>query len=276
MIKVNTEKCIGCGLCSQDCFLREINITEGKAVPVNKTCFDCGHCVAICPVNAITPLEGAEEVEEMKPSAYQVDSQKMLNLIRFRRTIRKYKKDAIDRDAFHDVLEAGRCSPTGTNSQEIRFVVFEKDRKELKEAALNALNALADDTLADEQSPKIMKVYAQMWKRMHREYFEDGMDRLFYDAPAVVAVIANTKYNKLTPPLDGGIACANMELVARTHGLGTCYIGFLKRAVIKSQELSDLIGIGPGEELMTSFCIGYPDVTYFRTVPRKKDKVTWR
>ena len=278
MVKVDIDKCIGCGLCKDDCLLGEIKIIDGKCSPVNKTCFGCGHCIAICPVNAVSPMDPEEESEivDMKPEEYQVDGDKLLNLIRFRRTVRKYKTDEVDREAFNKVLEAGRLSPTGMNSQEIRFVVFEKDLKELKETALKALNDLADDTLADPDSPKAMKAYAYMWRNMYKQYHENGTDGLFYDAPAVVAVIANTKYNKLTPPIDGAIACANMELMAHTMGLATCYIGFLKRAAIKDPEIDKLLGLSPHEELITSFCIGYPDVKYFRTVPRKKDKITWR
>lgn len=277
MVKVDKEKCIGCGLCKNDCLMSEIEIIDGKCSPINKTCFGCGHCIAICPVNAVSPLEGGEdEIMVMKPEDYAVDSEKLMNLLRFRRTIRKYKKTPIDRDAFNAVMEAGRISPTGMNSQEIRFVVFEKEVKELRELALRSLSDLADDILGDPDSPKAMKAYSRMWQRMNKDYFEDGKDGLFYDAPAVVAVVANTKYNKLTPPIDGAIACANIEMMARTLGLGTCYIGFLKRAAIKNPEIDRLIGIEPHEELITSFCIGYPDVKYYRTVPRKKDKVTWR
>ncbi|MDO4482641.1 MAG: nitroreductase family protein, partial [Bacillota bacterium] len=227
MVKVDKEKCIGCGLCKNDCLMNDLVITDGKCEPVNKTCIHCGHCIAVCPVNAVSPVGGGEdEITVMKPEDYAVDSEKLMNLLRFRRTIRKYKNTPIDRDDFSKVIEAGRISPTGTNSQEIRFVVFEKELKKLKEMALTSLSELADDIMADPESPKTMKIYSRMWKRMNQEYFEEGKDRLFYDAPAVVAVVADTKYNKLTPPLDGAIACANMEIMARTLGLGTCYIGF--------------------------------------------------
>ena len=65
MVIVDTEKCIGCGACEKDCLLSEIHVIEGKAVPNNKTCFNCGHCVAICPVGAVRPQTGEEEVVPM-------------------------------------------------------------------------------------------------------------------------------------------------------------------------------------------------------------------
>lgn len=276
MIRVDAEKCVGCGLCKDDCLLGEIKIADGKATPANRFCFDCGHCVAICPVNAVSSDSNVEDVIEMKPDDYKVDSRKLLNLIRFRRTVRHFKDKPVDREAFNAVLEAGRVSPTGMNSQEIRFIVFEKELKKLTEMALNALYELAEDTLADAEAPKALKAYAYMWKDMRKQYFENGTDGLFYSAPAVVLAVANKKYNQMTPPIDGSIACANMELVAQTCGLGTCYIGFLKRAVQKDPKINEMLGLNKYEELITAFSIGYPDVTYYRTVPRKKDKVEWR
>ena len=72
MVKVDKEKCIGCGLCKNDCLMSEIEIIDGKCSPINKTCFGCGHCIAICPMNAVSPLEGGEdEIMVMKPDFIQ-------------------------------------------------------------------------------------------------------------------------------------------------------------------------------------------------------------
>ncbi|MBQ1303235.1 MAG: nitroreductase family protein [Firmicutes bacterium] len=276
MVIVDTEKCIGCGACEKDCLLSEIHVIEGKAVPNNKTCFNCGHCVAICPVGAVRPQTGEEEVVPMTAEECRVNTDNLMNSFRFRRTIRTFQNKKIDREDLEKILEAGRISPTGMNSQEIRFVVFDKDLKELTERGLRALSDLAEDYFADPEAPKAMVAYSHMWKRMNKQYFEEGIDRLFYDPAAVVVVLANTKYNKLTPPIDGAIACANMEMLARSMGMGTCYIGFLLRAVLKDPSLKEFIGLKEHEELITAFSIGYPGVKYYRTVPRKKDKVEWR
>ena len=277
MVKIDAEKCIGCGLCVGDCLLREISIVEEKAVPRNKTCYNCGHCIAICPVNAVSPLKEEEKADivPMTGEECKVDTEAFLNLLRFRRTIRKYKADPVEKETLEKVLEAGRISPTGMNSQEIRYIVVQDKLADLTGMCLKSLSDAADVIFNDSSSSKAMVAYGHMWKQMEKEYNEDGTDRLFYGAPALVVAAANTKYNKLTPPIDAGIACANIEIIARTLGLGTCYIGFLKRAVGQNPEINDFLGLNEHEEVMTSFIIGYPDVKYFRTVSRKKDKITW-
>jgi len=277
LVKVDSSKCTGCGLCADDCLLKEIKMIDGKCSPKNKICYNCGHCIAICPENAISPLDDAE-AEEIIPMTAEdcfVDTDRFINLMKFRRTIRHYKKDPVSREVLEKVLEAGRFSPTGTNSQELRFVVIRDGLKKLTEMSLIAIADMAEVVIADKSSSKIMLAYADMWKRMKADYFDKGIDGMFYGAPAFVAVIANTKYNKLTPPLDSGIACANMEIAARTMGLGTCYVGFLKRATLQDAKINDFIGVKADEEFMTGFSIGYPAVEYFRTVYRKRDKTTW-
>jgi len=41
MIKVDQEKCIGCGACVEDCFPNDIVLKEDKAAPLNRTCIKC-------------------------------------------------------------------------------------------------------------------------------------------------------------------------------------------------------------------------------------------
>ena len=53
MYKVDIEKCIGCGLCIKDCFVKDIELIDNKANIKNERCMKCGHCVAICPKGVV-------------------------------------------------------------------------------------------------------------------------------------------------------------------------------------------------------------------------------
>ena len=55
MVKVDWEKCIGCGACKADCPAANIAVKDGKAVH-GKWCLECGHCVAVCKQKAATLL----------------------------------------------------------------------------------------------------------------------------------------------------------------------------------------------------------------------------
>lgn len=54
VIEVQTEPCIGCGLCEQECPNSAITVQGGIAVIDYDRCTSCGLCQDVCPVDAIT------------------------------------------------------------------------------------------------------------------------------------------------------------------------------------------------------------------------------
>lgn len=58
-LKLNEEKCIGCGVCVQVCPHNVFLIKEGKAYILDKdSCMECGACAKNCLVSAIEVRSG--------------------------------------------------------------------------------------------------------------------------------------------------------------------------------------------------------------------------
>ena len=58
-IRINEEKCTGCGLCVSVCMDFSLKIESQKARTTEHPlfgCIGCGHCMAICPADAIKIL----------------------------------------------------------------------------------------------------------------------------------------------------------------------------------------------------------------------------
>ena len=62
--------------------------------------------------------------------------------------------------------------------------------------------------------------------------------------------------------------------LAQLLGLGGIYIGFLQFAcALNPQETKRMLGLRPDENLVCTLALGYPNVDYVRTPPRRKRDV---
>lgn len=58
-LKLETQKCVGCGLCVTVCPHRVFTLDAKKAVIVGKErCIECGACMSNCPVGAVSVTAG--------------------------------------------------------------------------------------------------------------------------------------------------------------------------------------------------------------------------
>ena len=67
-LKIDKEKCIGCGKCEGLCPMKNITVSERKAVP-GQRCTMCYRCINKCPKQAITLL-GKRIVEQCEIGKY--------------------------------------------------------------------------------------------------------------------------------------------------------------------------------------------------------------
>lgn len=164
----------------------------------------------------------------------------VLECIKTRRSVKKYKSTPVSRDMLDAILEAGTYAPTGRNMQSP--VILAVTNKELRDR-ISRLNAAV---LGMEGDP-------------------------FYGAPCVIVVLADRSVIATTYINDGSLVMGNMLLAAHSLGLGACWV-HRAREVFESEEgrailrdlgiEGDLVGIG-------NCIVGYPDGDYPVTRPRK-------
>lgn len=252
MIKVNHEKCIGCGKCTADCIALNIVVEDGKA-NVKKECIECGHCVAVCPVNAVA-IEGydMEDVEEFDKDSFVLDPEQLLHAMKFRRSIRFYKEKNVSEKDLYMLLQAGRYAATAKNNQGCHFVFVQEEREELKERVWKFIDDMGH------QVDKALLPFVAFNRRRKKNSADDF---LFRNAPGVLYITSDW-------PLDAGLAAQNIETMAYALGMGALYNGYLARISDANEELKKWLGI-EGKTIKACLLLGYPDRSYERTAPRK-------
>ncbi|MDO5521513.1 MAG: nitroreductase family protein [bacterium] len=273
MFYVNSEKCIACKQCIKDCPTSIISLQNEKArINEEGHCLKCGHCLAVCPVEAIeTDDYSMDQVIPYDKSSFTVEADTLLNFIRFRRSIRRFKDKEVEQEKIQKIIEAGRYTQTGTNSQDVSYIIVHDKLDELKTLIYEALKAKGDYILANlTPETEYLKTYATMWVTMYQAYKEDPInnDRIFFHAPYAIFVSSPSALN-------AGLASSNMELMTDALGLGTFFSGFSVLAANDNKKILDLLQIEEGTPLVSCLVIGYPDVTYKRTTPRREANVNW-
>jgi nitroreductase len=146
------------------------------------------------------------------------------DVIKKRKSIRKYKGDPVPDDVLNRILEAGRTAPSAKNIQPWHFIVVRdpNTKKKLAEASRNQMfMADADVILVG----CILNSIA--WTRMGG-YMNAG-------------------------PVDLTIAMEHMILAAACEGLGTCWIGaFVEEDVKKILQVPDDVTV------LALTPVGYP------------------
>jgi nitroreductase/NAD-dependent dihydropyrimidine dehydrogenase PreA subunit len=269
LINISEEKCIGCGLCAKDCLAKIIKIRDGKAVIDDmRACIFCGHCGAVCPVNAIEFVEDGYSDDIMEFENFKnVDYEALNQMIHMKRSVRQFKDKPVDMELINKIVEIGRVSPTASNGQPLKFTVVNSAEK-LEELKLLSMNTLY------EYGQKLEGRYKQIFSSMLENYKETGFDRLFHNATSLIVIYGDSK-GTFNLDIDGGIAGGQMTLIAETLGLGSCFIGFLNFAASQNSEIFKFLKIPEGNKMIANIALGYKDVEYLRTVPRKKQTVNY-
>jgi nitroreductase len=151
----------------------------------------------------------------------------LLELVKKRRSVRKFKNVLIERDKLLKVLDAGHWAPTAGNLQSWKFIVV-KDKK-------------AREQLAE-------ACFSQMWMT---------------EAPVLIAVCASidkikryydVRGERLYAVQECAAAIENMILEAEYLGLATCWVGAFEEAAVKR-----VLDIPDDARPQAILCLGYAD-----------------
>jgi nitroreductase len=145
-------------------------------------------------------------------------------VIKERKSVRKYKPDPIPDDVLHRILETGRIAPSAKNIQPWHFVVV--------------------------KNPEIKEMVAEACRGQ----------RFMAEAPVIICgcALEDIAWGRMggymsSFAVDLAIAMEHMILAAANEGLGTCWIGaFVEKDVKK------ILGIPDNVRVVALTPVGYP------------------
>lgn len=243
---IDSEKCVGCGLCKKDCVAFDIDIVDKKAVSRGNACIVCGHCEAVCPQGAVK-ITGFEDGITEFDEQVRLDPHQLMEAIKTRRSIRQFADKEIPQNVIDMIFEAGRMAPTGGNSQGISYVQLDKKKAECEAAAVGIFSKLIGAG----------KIFVPKLSAM-------TIDKNFFfkKAPLVIVIFGKDS-------VSASLAAENMTFMAEACGLGVLFSGFFTVCVNMSAKIRKIMGIGKNPKAVTTLVIGYPAVKYYRTPHRK-------
>ena len=286
MIEIDSTKCSRCGFCLDVCPNYVFASGEGRVIKVRypEQCCLCGHCVAICPENAVIHKEMPAEKFEDSPVT-NILPENIRTLLLSRRSIRAYKEKPVPRELIEQLIEVGIYAGTSSNGQTENFIVIQDQKllSELEKMVIDVVwdtglkylgngigQSLAKTRIGDEMVRQSVPYYHIINNRRNNNQLA-GM--VFRNAPVVI-IIHGLRTNLLARA-NCWVAARNIEIMAKTMGLGTCLVGFVSIAAHFSKEIGKFLGIPDYHNIFSAIMVGYPKHEYKKTAPRKQRQVRW-
>ena len=285
-VTIDKDRCNSCGICAIRC-MRCFTNNDGEisANANEETCNICGHCISLCPTDAIThsrmDMNNFPEVDDH----IHFDPDAFIRFVRQRRSHRSFKEKAVPREDLNKLVEMCRYIPTGSNLQtvEIKVITGAEKIKKLSDLTIDFFMGMikeVEDQVAefDKQSKEIPKDLAQMRDFANRYKMlglarNFGLDPILHKAPAVM--VFHSAPSPSTPKDDCVIAAQTVVLAAMTMGLGTCYIGLLNYSANSSPPVMEVLNLPEGNKPYCVLVLGYPKLKFRRAVDRTPINVQW-
>lgn len=254
MIKIDSEKCVGCLQCTRVCIWTILEARDGWPVVLEDKavgCAKCMHCGIVCPEGAITFGDSPMMIAEEKPVVSDTFGEDLESFLLARRSYRDFREEPVDPAAIRHALETAAWAPSAKNQHPAKYIVIQGREK---------LDAIMADILAwlkeTGQSPEVVSEYAR------------GNNMVLGKANTVILAYARDR--AINPAVDTALALDYADLMLQSKGLGTCWAGYLTRFANTIPALQEYFGIPEKHSFYGGLLVGWPKEDYLYIPERVK------
>jgi ferredoxin len=290
-IRLNSEKCNGCGLCISVCKDFSIEIKDRKVELAENPlfgCIACGHCMAICPNSAIEIYGRELSPEDMfeLPSKEDISSYaQLLALLQRRRSIREFNDKDVESELVDKILMVAKSAPMGLPPSDVNVLVlngkdktsaFAKDFSQylegMKYMTSNWFLALMRPFIGKENY-ELFNGFLKPLFHAYTDRMKNGENLINYDAPLAM-YFYGTPYSD---PADPIVVATYAMIAAESIGLGTCMLGavhpFIQRGG-KAKIFREKHSIYHKSKEGLFVIFGHPKVKYKKGINRTLASIT--
>ncbi len=212
-----------------------------------------------------------------------MDYDSLLELLKNRRSIRRFKLDPVPDEYVDKIIEAARWAPSGFNSQPWEFVVVRK--QELKDRIVQLIDGPKSQRIRAEAEATREPWQGPPWRPPPRGVTDYSGPMDYSKAPVFIALLGDTRTRAGMPMklrfddqswrkvFNSGLASAflYMHLAATTLGLASQWIWYgdpLAHCLLK-----DHLGIPMEMEVYDIMAVGYPALKPRPKLMRAKEKM---
>ncbi len=271
---IQLEKCTRCLKCEKDCPANAITIATGE---IADTCIHCGHCVAICPEMAVRPDFG--DVFLVQP--HEITPKDFRNLSSGIRSCRSYLHKDVSDAVLMQLIDNMKHYPSASNARQLQITIVRSKEK------VKLLNDLTEEKLIKlfnfVCSPWVspfLKIFASSFNirklKRYRDSFINGREindsQICHHAPAVILFHGEVSQTGMADA-DANIWATYTSIYANTLGLGTCFNGFIVKAMGKKSKLNPRFNVPSAHKVYAALLVGYPKVKYRNEASRQSPVV---
>jgi len=248
-------------------------------------CNLCGHCVSLCPTDAIVHHKMNHDNFLPVDRKLNFDTEDFVHFLRKRRSHRHFKEEAVPLGDLEMLADVCRYAPTGSNRQAVELKIIRSPEKieRLSNHTVDHFVGLIDQVDArvaqlEAEGKEVPRSVRDLHTTLSRYKGMEvartaGLDVIFYSAPVVI--VFHSSEASTTPKDDCVIAAQTMSMTAMTMGLESCYIGLFTNASRAHPAILEELKLPRGHQVYSTLIMGYPKIRFFKTVDRKPIKVTW-
>lgn len=290
-IRLNPDKCNGCGLCVEVCKDFSLMLENGKVCVNDRPlfgCIGCGHCMAICPHGAIE-IHGRtlspDQLFELPPKEKTADYTRFLTLCQRRRSIREFRDRAVEPEMVEKILKVAATAPMGLPPSDVNVLIL-NGQNEVRAFAkdfcdyLEGMKWLVSGWFLALMRPLWGKTNDSVFRSFVRPLFgtyienmQAGKNVVNYDAPLAMYFYGSPYCD----PADPIIAATYAMLAAESLGLGTCMLGAVHPLIqngSRARRFREKNGIRCKSREGLFVIFGYPTVNYRHGIGRTFASVT--